>query len=168
MKKVEWFERKFNFGLPKDMFAFYLERLEGTIARLERKVSGVSDSVLSNKLDGKWSIKQNIGHLAEVDDISCRRIDEIKQGVTPMSPAVFEPRQDYDTQPIQEVINYFKTTRSRNLLRYKSLSEDDLQKNSLHPRLQLKMSPVDLAWFEAEHDDHHLVRINEILTELSK
>ena len=25
------------------------------------------------------------------------------------------------------------------------------------------MSPVDLAWFDAEHDDHHLVRINEIL-----
>jgi hypothetical protein len=22
---------------------------------------------------------------------------------------------------------------------------------------------VDLAWFEAEHDDHHLVRISEIL-----
>ena len=25
------------------------------------------------------------------------------------------------------------------------------------------MTPVDLAWFDAEHDDHHLVKINEII-----
>jgi hypothetical protein len=25
------------------------------------------------------------------------------------------------------------------------------------------MTPVDLAFFDAEHDDHHLVRIGEIL-----
>jgi hypothetical protein len=24
------------------------------------------------------------------------------------------------------------------------------------------MNPVDLAFFDAEHDDHHLVKINEI------
>jgi hypothetical protein len=29
---------------------------------------------------GKWSIKQNIGHLAEVDEIANRRIDEMVSG----------------------------------------------------------------------------------------
>jgi hypothetical protein len=29
------------------------------------------------------------------------------------------------------------------------------------------MTPVDLAWFDAEHDDHHLVKINEILAQTS-
>jgi hypothetical protein len=28
------------------------------------------------------------------------------------------------------------------------------------------MTPVDLAWFDAEHDDHHFVTINKILKEL--
>lgn len=166
MKKIEWFERKFTFGLPKGMLAFYLERLEGTITRLEKKVEGVPEAVLSNKLDGKWSIKQNIGHLAEVDEIALKRIDEMKQGISPLSPAVFEPRQDYNSQSVQNVLQYFRENRFKNLSRYKSLSDDDLQRASLHPRLQMMMTPVDLAWFDAEHDDHHLVRINEILAVL--
>ncbi len=30
------------------------------------------------------------------------------------------------------------------------------------------MTPVDLAWFDAAHDDHHLVKINEIIFTLTK
>lgn len=29
------------------------------------------------------------------------------------------------------------------------------------PAIKLLMNPVDLAYFDAEHDDHHLVRIRE-------
>jgi hypothetical protein len=168
MKKTEWFERNFTFGLPGGMLPFYLERLQGTIARIENRVAGVSESVLSNKLDGKWSVKQNIGHLAEVDDIGAKRIDELRQGISPLSPAVFEPRQDYNNMPVQDIIAYFRANRLRNVRKYKTLVDEDLQKRSLHPRLNLQMSVVDLAWFEAEHDDHHLVRINEILSTLLK
>lgn len=55
------------------------------------------------------------------------------------------------------------TTEKKNLELYQSLSEADLKKESLHPRLKMMMNPVDLAMFDAEHDDHHLVKINEIL-----
>jgi hypothetical protein len=167
MKKLEWFERKFVFSVPQAMLPFYLERLEGTITRIESKVEGVSDAVLSNKLDGKWSVKQNIGHLAEVDEIALKRVDEMRNGISPMSPAVFEPRQDYNSQPVSIVLEYFRKNRFANLLKYKSLKEEDLAKSSLHPRLKVEMNPVDLAYFDAEHDDHHLVRINEILQSLS-
>jgi hypothetical protein len=168
MKKYEWFERKFVFGLPSGMLPFYLERLEGTIARIEKKTSGIPEEVLSFKADGKWSIKQNIGHLAEVDEIALKRIDEMVQGITPMSPAVFEPRLDYNAHPLSAVIKYFRENRIKNLKKYKSIQESDLLRSSLHPRLKVEMTPVDLAWFDAEHDDHHLVRINEIISILSK
>jgi hypothetical protein len=166
MKKLEWFERSFTFGLPAGMLPFYLERLAGTIARIESKVAGIPEQVLSNKLDGKWSIKQNIGHLAEVDEIAMKRIGEMKLGVSPMSPAVFEPRQDYNEQPVRVVIDYFRRNRLANIAEYGNLSENDLNRSSLHPRLKVHMTPVDLAWFDAEHDDHHLVRISEILNSL--
>jgi len=32
-----------------------------------------------------------------------------------------------------------------------------------HPRLKVKMTPVDLAFFDAEHDDHHLLKISDII-----
>lgn len=162
---LPWFERNLKFGLPKEMLPFYLERLEGTIVRIQAKVKGISDSTLSEKLNGKWSVKQQIGHLAEVDEIANKRLDEMVAGITPMSPAVFEP-QDYNLWPIEKVLDLFKTNRLKNLKKYQSLSEADLLKPSLHPRLKVMMTPVDLAWFDAEHDDHHLVKMNEILHEL--
>lgn len=163
---MPWFERNLKFGYPKEMLPFFLERLEGTIIRLEQKVKSVNDKTLSTKLDGKWSIKENIGHLAEVDEVANKRLDEIVNGVAVMSPAVFEPR-DYSTWSIGEVLQLFTKNRTSNIEKYRAIQEKDLLKSSLHPRLKVAMTPVDLAWFDAEHDDHHLVKINEILAQLS-
>ncbi len=168
MKKVEWFERQFTFGVSPGLLPFYLERLQGTLPRLEKKLAGMSEDILSNRLDGKWSIKQNIGHLAEVDEIANKRIDEMLKGVSPMSPAVFEPKGDYNAKPLREVLALFENNRKENLKKYAQLNDEGLGKASLHPRLKVMMTPVDLAYFDAEHDDHHLVRINEILKGLGK
>ena len=84
-----------------------------------------------------------------------------------MSPAVFEP-QDYNPWPIEKVLEFFRSSRRSNLRAYASIAETDLAKSSIHPRLKVPMSPVDLAWFDAEHDDHHLVKINEIIATLTK
>lgn len=162
MNNLTWFERNLKFGYPKEMLPFFLERLEGSIVRLQAKVKGIDDTILSRKPNDKWSVKQNIGHLAEVDEIANKRLDEMAAGISPMSPAVFEPR-DYNPWPIEKVIELFKTNRLKNLKKYQSLAEIDLLKSSLHPRLKVMMTPVDLAWFDAEHDDHHFVAINNIL-----
>ena len=166
MDNLPWFERNLRFGYPKAMLPYFLERLEGSIVRIQAKVKGVDDKILSTKLNNKWSIKQNIGHLAEVDEIANKRLDEMVKGISPMSPAVFEP-QDYNPWPIEKVLDFFKNTRLKNLTKYRSIAEDDLLKSSLHPRLKVEMTPVDLAWFDAEHDDHHFVTINKILKELN-
>ena len=144
------------------MLPFYLERLSGTAIRIADKVKGISEDILSEKVDGKWSVKQNIGHLAEVDAIALQRIDQMLAGISMMLPAVFEPR-DYSLLPVRGVLQYFEENRGRNLVKYKSLRDEDLIKASLHPRLKLPMTPVDLAYFDAEHDDPHLVTIHEIL-----
>jgi len=165
MNNLPWFERNLKFGYPKEMLPYFLERLEGSIVRIQTKVKGVDDKILSTKLNDKWSIKQNIGHLAEVDEIANKRLDEMANGVSPMSPAVFDA-QDYNPWPIEKVLELYKTNRLKNLKKYQSISESDLLKSSLHPRLKVQMTPVDLAWFDAEHDDHHFVTINRILKEL--
>jgi hypothetical protein len=164
MKEVPWFERDLIFGKPKEMLLYYLERLSGTAIRLEEKVNGIPENILSTRFNNKWSVKENIGHLAEVDEIALKRMDEMVSGVAVMSPAVFEPTRDYNAMPVDEVLKYFRHTRLKNLEKYQSLSESELSKSSLHPRLNVRMTPVDLAWFDAEHDDHHLVKISEIIS----
>jgi hypothetical protein len=168
MKEVPWFERKLAFDKPKEMLPYYLERLMGTIVRLENKVKGVPREILTTQLNGKWSVHQNIGHLAEVDEVANRRIDEMVLGIAVMSPAVFEPKQDYNSIPVDEVLAFFRKRRTENINKYLTLQENDLVKSSVHPRLKVKMTPVDLAWFDAEHDDHHLVKITEIIHNLKK
>lgn len=167
MKEVPWFERKLVFDKPIEMLPYYLERLRGTIVRIEHKVKGISEQKLSAQVNNKWSVKQNIGHLAEVDEIAMRRIDEMIKGLSPMSPAVFEPKQDYNKMPVNAVIRYFRERREQNLAKYLNLTDEQLKKSSLHPRLKVMMTPVDLAWFDAEHDDHHLVKINELIANLN-
>jgi len=162
-QKAIWIERKFNFGFPNNMLPFFLERLSGTIFRLEGKTRDVAEEILSHQLDGKWSIKENIGHLAELDEVALKRIDEMINGISPMSPAILQVQHDYNTMPIMEVLNFFHKSRLKNVERYNRISAEELQRSSLHPRLKVTMTPVDLAFFDAEHDDHHLVRINEIL-----
>lgn len=167
MNSMRWFDRQMTFGLPKEMLPFYLERLDGTFPRIERKVKGLTDAQLTFRPDGKWSIKQHIGHLAEVDQVANKRIQEMRSGAAMMSPAVFEP-QDYNPWPIAKVLDFFLSTRNSNIGAYKAIPDNELLKSSKHPRLGVMMTPVDLAWFDAEHDDHHLVKINEIIFTLTK
>lgn len=166
MNELPWFERNLKFGYPLQMLPYFLERLEGTVFRLEAKVKGVPEEILSTRVDGKWSVKQNIGHLAEVDQVANKRIEEMITGVPVLSPAVFEP-QDYNLWPVTDVLSLFKKTRVQNIAKYGNLTEGDLVKSSLHPRLKVQMTPVDLAWFDAEHDDHHLVKMSEIIRKLN-
>jgi hypothetical protein len=162
MNEVPWFERNLVFEKPVEMLPYFLERLEGTVARIAQKVKGIDDSVLSIRFQDKWSIKQNIGHRAEVDEVANKRIDEMVAGIAIMSPAVFEP-QDYNSWPIERILNFFRENREKNIMKYRSLSTDNLSKASMHPSLKVRMTPVDLAWFDAEHDDHHLVKISQII-----
>jgi hypothetical protein len=161
---MPWFERQFTFGISAGMLPFLLERLEGTIVRMEKKVNGYPEALLSEPFGKKWSIKQNIGHLAEVDQVSNKRIGEMIRGSELLSPAVFEP-QDYNQWPIARVLAFFRDVRVNNLVRYRHLSPAEQSLSSVHPRLKVRMTPVDLAYFDAEHDDHHLLKISDIITE---
>jgi hypothetical protein len=42
--------------------------------------------------------------------------------------------------------------------------DDELERCVVHPRLGTPMRLVDLAYFIAEHDDHHLARLRELTT----
>lgn len=166
MNALLWSDRKFAFGAPSGMLPFYLERLDGTIARLHHKTINVSEYILSLKLNGKWSVKENIGHLSEGNLLSGKRMEEIKQGSEVLSPAPPQLQGNYNDQSIREVVEHFAMSRKLYIKRFELLSDVDVTKSSLHPRFQVSMTPVDLALFNADHDDHHLVRINEIISAL--
>jgi len=46
-----------------------LERLVGTPVRLSKKIGSISPGFLETRIDNSWSIKENIGHLTDLETL---------------------------------------------------------------------------------------------------
>ena len=166
-KRRIWFDRGFELGLPVDAFPDVLERVRGTPARLEERVSGVEPEVLTRQLDGSWSIQENVGHLVDLEPLWAGRLEELVEGTERLREADLVNRRTHEAghncRRIEALLGEFRVDRMATIRRLESLVAKDLERVSLHPRLEQPMSVVDLFFFVAEHDDHHLARIGEIL-----
>ncbi len=60
-----WFERKFEFSFPVELWPNVCARLRGTPARLEEALRGHSREILIRKVEGKWSAQEHAGHLLD-------------------------------------------------------------------------------------------------------
>ena len=76
-----------------------------------------------------------------------------------------ERRGTPSTTPERSAISLreFRTRRAELVSRVESLGDEQLAITALHPRLDQPMTVVDLAFFVAEHDDHHLAALTELL-----
>jgi len=162
-----WFDRQFELGLPAEAYPDVLERVRGSPARIEERVEDLLEDALTLRLGGAWSIQENVGHLLDLEPLWAGRLDDLLDGAEKLRAADLENRRTheagYNHRPISALLTEFRVARKATVRRLDALSNADLQMVSLHPRLELPMSVVDLFFFVAEHDDHHLARISEIL-----
>lgn len=172
MKRIHWFERKFDFAFEQNIFPSIIERLEGTSARLNSKINQISPRFYEIKLNGTWSIKENIGHLVDLEPLWQGRLDDILEGTDFLRETDLNNQKtdlaQHNKIDIAELLSSFEKTRNDTIKQLKRLKEKDIYKSSLHPRLKQPMRVMDLFLFVAEHDDHHLARINEIRTTKNK
>ena len=167
MKRSVWFERKFQSINDNGLLPGIIERLEGTPLRLEAKISKMTPEVLLKKSGDTWSVKKEAGHLNDLEPLWFERVLQIQSGIDQLTAADVSNRKthqaDHDEREIEDLLSDFKRSRNQLVAKLKSLTDEDLEKSSLHPRLQIPMKIVDLAYFVAEHDDHHLARITTLL-----
>jgi hypothetical protein len=52
--------------------------------------------------------------------------------------------------------------------RLEAMDAELIERSAIHPRLKIPMRVIDLAFFKAEHDDHHMARISELIRILEK
>jgi uncharacterized damage-inducible protein DinB len=164
MQRTKWLDRKFNFDFPAGLLPVVIARLSGTLPHLMHLVNNLSDEQLESKPDNKWSIKEQIGHLASTESLHEGRIYDIIAHKEELRPAGFKPLPDYNEEEIGELLSRFEINREKFLLLLKGLDDEIQNSCSLHPRLRVKLRPVDIAFFAAEHDDHHIASILEYLT----
>lgn len=167
MKQEKWFNRSFNFENSQNIFPSILERLSGTPIRLEEKVIGISENILTFSLDNTWSIKENIGHLIDLEPLWQGRLNDIINNQVELRSTDLQNTKtdlaNHNNKPLQELLSEFREIREQTIKALQSINEETIFKSALHPRLKTPMRTMDLFLFVAEHDDHHLTRISELI-----
>ena len=167
-----WFDRKFDGGLTADAAPQIIERLRDAPDRLAEAVGNLAPAILTRRAEGKWSIQENAGHLVDLEELWDRRLDDYATGAEVLHPADLENRKTHQAQhndcAIADIVARFTAARRAVVDKLVRMTPTELERTALHPRLRQPMSVVDLCYFVAEHDDHHLRTIEELRTEFAQ
>src|ERR1700681_1333096 len=162
-----WFERKFEFSFPVELLPNLRARLRGTPARLEEMLRGRSHKILIGKEQEKWSAQEHAGHLLDLEPLWLARIGDYVAASGQLTEADLTNRKTHDANhnacPLEQILTEFRAAREGLLMRVGELDASLFDRVLLHPRLKTPMRLVDHLYFVAEHDDHHLAIIWELL-----
>ena len=73
---------------------------------------------------------------------------------------------NYNARPLEKILAEFRFARQRLLIRVEELDASLFVRTLPHPRMKTPMRLADHLFFVAEHDDHHLARISELVNAL--
>jgi len=167
---LPWLEYRWSFDFPAAMLPAIVTRLGGTSARLEETLRGAPEAIRQRPASGGWSVQEQAGHLLSVEALWQVRLDEYLAGATTLTAADMSNRHtdaaDWNQRPLAEMLAAFRSVRTSFTARLAALTLEDAARTAHHPRLNRPMRLVDLCFFAAEHDDHHLAMLAKRLDEL--
>lgn len=165
--RLKWIDRKFEFNYPVELYPEIIERVRGASARLDEYLNSAPAEILTHRDDGHWSIQENAGHLFDLDALTLERIEQYVAGVPVLHAADITNKKtseaNYNNVSAAEISCLFRERRVEVVNRLESLDAEMFARSAIHPRLNIPMRLVDFVFFEAEHDDYHFTRINELL-----
>ncbi len=169
---VPWTQREFSFDQPIGIFPSILERLRGTPLRAAELVAGIPDESLGRRVNGRWSAKEHLGHLVDLEALDKIRLNEFLNHAATLSPADPENRTTEDANhsatTTEVILRRMREGRRGLVETLELLTEREVGIVSVHPRLQKPMRLLDWAYFVAEHDDHHLAQARRAIQEQAK
>src|SRR5215467_1031223 len=80
IEQTPWFERKFDFNFPIGLFPVIVERLRGTAPHIEHIVNNKAEDRLTQKIGDAWSVKEQVGHLYDLEQLWYGRIEDFLTG----------------------------------------------------------------------------------------
>jgi uncharacterized damage-inducible protein DinB len=166
INQVRWVERSFHFDFPVSLFPVIFSRLEGSIFRLKCILTNADDELCSRNLDG-WSVKEQLGHLCDLEDLWWKRLEDfvnnrpILTAADTNNPATHAA--NHNAKSIEHLLHNFTVERQKMLETIYGFENEILEKTSVHARLNMPMRLIDLLFFIAEHDDHHIAVISAVL-----
>jgi uncharacterized damage-inducible protein DinB len=166
-ERIKWIDRVFDLEVPPEIHPELIERLRGTPARLEDRLSGLAAETLVRREGDTWSIQEHAGHLTDVDALFLGRLDDYEAGLPELRPADMSGGKTFEAKhnesSLAEILGAFRACRMGYVARLESWDVELFARSSLHPRLKKTMRVCDMLHFQSEHDDYHLARITELM-----
>jgi hypothetical protein len=165
--RIPWMQRTFTFDFPWELYPEQIERVRGTPFRARALVDGIAQAKLAQRVGERWSIQENIAHLADLDEeLFLPRIGEFEKGAPVLKASdvtnVLTNSANHNARRISDVLDRFATVRAELVRRLESLPHDFFARRALHPRLNQPLRLTDLVFFNAEHDDYHMAHITQL------
>ena|SRR5579875_3718030 len=162
-----WFERKFDLSIPIELLPNLLARLRGSPARLEDLLRSQTPQVLTRQFGGKWSAQEEAGHLLDLEPLWLARVRDYLAECPELTAADLTNRKtheaNHNAHSMNEILAGFRVAREQLLNQVNGLDQAVFVRAIPHPRLKTPMRLADHLYFVAEHDDHHLARIWELV-----
>ena len=161
-----WVDRTWTFDEPVELDPELIDRLRGVSTRAEEKLRAVSAQQAVRRDGAAWSMLEHLGHLLDLEVLPNARLDELLAGVEVLTAADMQNQAteaaNHNARAPEELCAAFRAEREALVARFEALEPDDFARCAIHPRLQRPMRLVDLIRFTADHDDHHLARMEQL------
>jgi len=164
--QTPWFQRSFNFDFPVGIFPVIFSRLEGSLFRLNALLQNADDDRCSIN-EGGWSVKEHLGHLSDLEDLWWKRLNDFMEHEPILTTADLNNTKTkearHNEKTLEDLMQLFVAERQKILEAIYGFDEALLARISIHPRLNQPMRLIDSLYFVAEHDDHHIAAISNLL-----
>ena len=141
-----------------------VEVLENQLQSFENFYSSVTEEQGNFAYaDGKWTVKEVIGHVIDTERIMAYRALAIarkeKQSLPGFEQDDYVANGNFARRNLEDLINEYKTLRVSNIAMFKSFSDEEF--NRIGTASENKVSVIALAFIIAGHELHHLNILKE-------
>ena len=135
------------------------EQLVAQLSQIERLCSGLDDhAALARYAPGKWSIKEILGHLCDVERIFTYRLLRISRGdATPLpgfDENAYVPAGKFDDRPLSTLLGEFQAVRLSSVALMAGIPESDWLERGI--AVGNLISARALAYIILGHASHHM------------
>lgn len=141
-----------------------LDLLESQVSATREMFTGMSDSAAKHRYaDGKWSIKEVLGHLIDGERVFTYRALCVARGekvdLPGMDESVYVVGGRFEARSIESLLSEWEAVRQSTLTLFDSFDEEAWQ--TIGSANQGKISPRALAYIVAGHQKHHMGVLEE-------
>ena len=140
-----------------------LEILEQLQQSTNNLIAGLSDDKANYAYaEGKWTIKQVVGHMADTERVFAYRAFVFSREAIELpgfDQEIYMEKATFNTRPLEDIANELKTVRESSLYLFRSLTEEQSTQKGI-----ASGNPVSvraLAYMIAGHEMHHIKILKE-------